>query len=631
MHARSRVHWLSHPKFKATWVAIAAGSLAGLAVLGACSDDVPVSKIAGPATIPGPRFVGQVGDTHHRIVVCVNALSSPGTYSFNVVEDVLLASPEAPWFERTNSSDPDFPGSSPVQNTLGPFIPGDIMTSPVSMTPGNCEDVFVRMNTCPGSDPTANPPVLGTCSADPYDNAGNRLWTFSNLILNPYGAVDITFQPQAGVTYTVTCTNNDTGLPQTAGCGPAPAYSSAATYQIGRSASFGGFIWRALTVNNNVPPVEGANWTQVTPPLTSDPIFTAANVFHGSSVTYLFTRTETPCPAGDFTWEIADGVGEANWPAGNVGDILIRYDQFPAPNDNSYGVNAVGWPSGHTFGNLTGSDKAGVQIKNGVGTVVLSMEVDYLSAKTGTPSGYASLGVTGGDGDMLVGTAAGIQATTSLANNLNNTGYCVALNCTVAGTNLLVNSPPTDAAHTTYDLANPAAHGLWDFHNTYYVRITPGSNPALAGFDPSTWTVEPNLTVLHNSPAKPCPAGPFNCDDITVGNKTFGSKEVKVDVNNINQTQDAFITGVHITWPVGTNGALKSVKRGGDVIWSGTNATGTANLVLADLLADPNKRKIAKHNDADIKFTFANNVSQTLADYTASLDFGDSCNKVILP
>ena len=37
------------------------------------------------------------------------------------------------------------------------------------------------------------------------------------------------------------------------------------------------------------------------------------------------------------------------------------YDQFPAPNDNSYGVNAVGWGTkGHTFGNLVGSDHAGL-------------------------------------------------------------------------------------------------------------------------------------------------------------------------------------------------------------------------------------------------------------------------------
>ena len=42
-----------------------------------------------------------------------------------------------------------------------------------------------------------------------------------------------------------------------------------------------------------------------------------------------------PCPAGLFL----AGTGAGNGP----GDLNIAYDQFPAPNDNSYGVNAVGW------------------------------------------------------------------------------------------------------------------------------------------------------------------------------------------------------------------------------------------------------------------------------------------------
>src|SRR5262249_52298271 len=40
----------------------------------------------------------------------------------------------------------------------------------------------------------------------------------------------------------------------------------------------------------------------------------------------------TPCPAGSFTFFYS-----AN------GDLNMVFDQFPAPNDNSYGVNAVGW------------------------------------------------------------------------------------------------------------------------------------------------------------------------------------------------------------------------------------------------------------------------------------------------
>jgi hypothetical protein len=207
--------WLSHPRTKATWVALAAGSLAGLAVLGACSD-TPVSKVAAPGitSIPGPRF-GVVGDVNHRIVLCVDPTSSAGTYNFSIVPDVLLPPATAPWFELPTSSDPNF-GGVPTQNTLGPFDPGDVISPTAALTPGDCEDVFVRMNTCPGSDPTATPPVLGTCDPlDAFDNAGNRLWGFAFGVINPYGAVDITATIPAGYTHSIVCTNDDPGLPQT--------------------------------------------------------------------------------------------------------------------------------------------------------------------------------------------------------------------------------------------------------------------------------------------------------------------------------------------------------------------------------------------------------------------------------
>src|SRR4029079_15299313 len=42
---------------------------------------------------------------------------------------------------------------------------------------------------------------------------------------------------------------------------------------------------------------------------------------------YCNTR-ELPCPAGSFTFSLDAG-----------GNLNIVYDQFPAPNDNSYGAN----------------------------------------------------------------------------------------------------------------------------------------------------------------------------------------------------------------------------------------------------------------------------------------------------
>jgi SdrD B-like domain len=206
----------------------------------------------------------------------------------------------------------------------------------------------------------------------------------------------------------------------------------------------------------------------------------------------------TACPAGAFSWYIA-----AN------GDLKITYDQFPAPNDNSYGTNAVGWPNGHKFSDLVGSDHAGFELVDPSGTVQLSFNIDYISVDATQPSGYGSLGATGGDGKMLVGTSAGITATSSLANNLNNInipGLFLGGAQQFGSVNLLLNSPPTDPSHLTYNISDPLLAG-WDFHDTYYVTISAAKLASL-GFNPATWQVEPNLSQLHNSPAKPCPLGP---------------------------------------------------------------------------------------------------------------------------
>src|SRR5439155_18885136 len=141
--------------------------------------------------------------------------------------------------------------------------------------------------------------------------------------------------------------------------------------------------------------------------------------------------------------------------------------------DNSYGVNAVGWPNGHKFSNLTGSDHAGFLLRDPNGAVRLSFNIDYLSSTTVTataPSGYMSLGPFGGDGRVLVGTLtpADITWDTSLARNLNTLGYCAAGNCTTGGVNLLLDSPPTNATHTNYVISNPSLL-RWDFHDTYFV------------------------------------------------------------------------------------------------------------------------------------------------------------------
>ena len=124
MRARSQVSpWLSRPRIKAARVALAAGSLAGLAVLGACSESPVVSRVEAPAGIPAPRF-GIVGGDSHKVSVCVDPTSDPGpgpggAYSFTVAAMNPNLVP-FPWYELMTSSDPDLSGSGITQNSMGP-------------------------------------------------------------------------------------------------------------------------------------------------------------------------------------------------------------------------------------------------------------------------------------------------------------------------------------------------------------------------------------------------------------------------------------------------------------------------------------------------------------------------------
>jgi len=245
-------------------------------------------------------------------------------------------------------------------------------------------------------------------------------------------------------------------------------------------------------------------------------------------------QNQLVCPAG----------GSVAFINSATGDAVFITDQFPAPNDNSYGVNAVGWgKSGHKFNDLVGSDKSGFQVKNG-STVVLNFDVDYISVKSGTPSGYASLGPFGGDGKINTGTLTVNDVTwdTSLARNLNQLGYFSggAQNATEVapgGTNLLINSPATVDKVSNYTLAtpnpwtgsytnpetllpdypggsSPSVVNGWDFHDTYYATINSAKMQALGAIEQvggqwrlkSGWSIGSN-GFFHNSPAKTCPTG----------------------------------------------------------------------------------------------------------------------------
>jgi hypothetical protein len=232
---------------------------------------------------------------------------------------------------------------------------------------------------------------------------------------------------------------------------------------------------------------------------------------------------------------------------------------------------------------------------------------------------------------MVVGTATGISATTSLANNLNNINIPGLFNSShvqqFGSVNVLVDSPPTDALHQTYNISDPLLMG-WDFHDTYFVTIS-ASKLASIGFNAATWTVEPNLAALHNSPPKACPVTGGTCN-LSVTKTVVTGKQVQVTIANGAST-DAILTALSLNWPAATNGKLMQVKLDGDIVYDKPDiAGGSATLTLAQLVADANKRKIS-HNSSDVlTFVFENNADTDLSHYSSNSQFGN-CPLAVLP
>ena len=174
------------------------------------------------------------------------------------------------------------------------------------------------------------------------------------------------------------------------------------------------------------------------------------------------------------------------------GQSYYRFRVTFNPNfdDNTYGAHSVGWPPvrGHRYGDLVKSDHTELQLFNAAGMLSLHIKIDYISADPSRPCGYGTLGVSGGDGTVLVGNPAYVlAAATSLDRNLNGCGYCKAAACNGDCT---VDSPATDANFST----NPQTP-YWDFRNVYEVWIAPEAFGA-SGFGSA------NISYVHASPAK---------------------------------------------------------------------------------------------------------------------------------
>jgi hypothetical protein len=156
--------------------------------------------------------------------------------------------------------------------------------------------------------------------------------------------------------------------------------------------------------------------------------------------------------------------------------VHLRLTFHPSFVDNTYGATAIGWSEeeagtgpaddarkkkrrakGHSFKDLVGSDHAEIIVKDGAGRIVLQFKLDYVSEDPSAASGYASLGVTGGEGKVIVGDASDVVSwMTSIDRNLNQRGYG----------SYTVDSPATDDRYTP-NTATPE----WDYRVVYEAWI----------------------------------------------------------------------------------------------------------------------------------------------------------------
>jgi hypothetical protein len=154
--------------------------------------------------------------------------------------------------------------------------------------------------------------------------------------------------------------------------------------------------------------------------------------------------------------------------------------------------------SGHTFQDLLGSDHAELQLLDGSGAVAMHFKLDYISESEDAASGYASLGVSGGEGQLIVGEPEWVLATaTSIERNLNA--------CRLGS--FTESSPATDAAYTPNTNATD-----WDYRVAYEIWVASDAFGS-AAFGSAL------IENVHASPSKlegntvdvtpaPCPTDP---------------------------------------------------------------------------------------------------------------------------
>jgi len=329
------------------------------------------------------------------------------------------------------------------------------------------------------------------------------------------------------------------------------------------------------------------------------------------------------------------------------GNIEVTFRQSRNLNDNVYGTPAAadGWSS-HTFGNLTGSDKAEFRFTDSTGKVVLDFFCDYATATNPSvvfPAGYASLGPNGGDGSMVTGNKSNVLFYTStLADSLNSTPPFPSL--------YTVNSPTPEGSKPT-----------WDYVDGYTVIVSSNAFGA-AGFGGVT------VPTVHNSPAKtgnnqvwfvPCGGCITNIASVvTVGSgnvilATVATDDAivctgtptpppptclitpgafKIDKNTIqlplknNGAANIVLSELDLSWLQSVNGKVTKMSLNGDFYAGpGSPALTSPIAITSGFNADANRRTINKGQTKTLTITFEKNADKTPGNYSGTVKFGAGC------
>jgi hypothetical protein len=273
------------------------------------------------------------------------------------------------------------------------------------------------------------------------------------------------------------------------------------------------------------------------------------------------------------------------WWSNPDGTVTIRTTLSRSFVDNTYGTTQIGWSKGHTFSSLVGSDAIQVALYDAKGVLRLETKLDYISASSAFPSGYGSLGISGGDGKFIGGTGTAsdvVSADSSLSQNFNRFGYV-----------LTTNSPATTASYAT-NASYP--EWIWDVYYDVTVKAS-AFGPAGFGY--------PRLTSMHASPSK-------------TGSNTEPVAVTECGDGDVDQPNDeppvpvcAFRTQTQGGWgstPNGTNpGALLAANFGavfgktGVVIGGGKKLTFTSAAAVSAFLPQGGSASVLKKDGKDVK------------------------------